>query len=956
MNSLGLPPFITVRRAREHNLKDVTVEIPRGRLVVLTGVSGSGKSSLAFDTVYAEGQRRYVDSLASYARQFLGQRQRPAVDHIAGLSPAIAIEQKAASRNPRSTVGTVTEIHDYLRVLYARVGEPHCPTCGRPVGAQTAQEIVDQVLAQPAGSRWLLLAPLARNRRGEYADVFAQARKAGFARVRVDGRVYSLREPPRLDRRHRHAVDLVVDRVELPVEDRQRLAESVETALRFGEGALVLAPDGAAGEDVLLSERNACLHCGLSFEELTPQLFSFNNPAGACPTCHGLGTVAEVDPDLVVDRSKSIADGAILPWGPQDYTKLETWSERRNEQVLRHFGIPVDAPFAELTAEQQRVLLHGGGKEKLLVSWRSEKSGAAGQRYVTWDGVIPRLRRHLAETKSDGARGYYLRFFAQQPCPDCRGAKLRPEARAVTLGGLTIVDVERLSIADALAHVEGLRLGEAARAIAEELLAEVTGRLRFLMNVGLHYLTLDRAAPTLSGGESQRIRLASQIGCGLVGVLYILDEPSIGLHQRDNGRLIATLQELRDLGNTVLVVEHDEETIRSADWVIDFGPGAGVEGGHVVAVGRPEAIAAHPASLTGQYLSGRRRIDVPPRRPPPRDWLTVRGAREHNLKGLTVRFPLGRLVCVTGVSGSGKSSLVNRILYRALERDLMRAAIKPGRHEGIDGVERLDKVIAIDQTPIGRTPRSNPATYVGAYDAIRALFAQLPDARARGYRVGRFSFNVKGGRCEACQGDGVKRIEMQFLADVYVPCELCRGRRYNRETLEVQFKGRSIADVLDLTVAEGAELFATLPPIARPLAMLAEVGLGYVQLGQPATTLSGGEAQRVKLARELCRPDTGRTLYVLDEPTTGLHFADVDRLLGVLRRLVEAGNSVVVIEHNLDVVKTADWLIDLGPDGGEGGGHLLAAGTPEQVAADPTSLTGQFLRPLLAGQLGAVGP
>jgi excinuclease ABC subunit A len=944
---MPLPEQIVVRGAREHNLKNVTVALPRERLVVLTGVSGSGKSSFAFDTVYAEGQRRYVESLSSYARQFLGQRQRPAVDHVSGLSPAIAIEQKSASRNPRSTVGTVTEVHDHLRVLYARVGQPHCPSCGRPVGAQAPQQVADRILAQPPGSRWLILAPVVRGRRGEYEEVFARARRDGFARVRVDRRVYSLREPPKLDRRHRHQIELVVDRAEVGEGiDRQRLAESVETALRFGDGALVLAPEAASGEDVLLSERNACLYCGLSFDELTPQLFSFNNPAGACPACSGLGTVPEIDPDLVVpDRSKSIAEGAIAPWGAQDFVKRESWTERRNATVLGHYRIPWDVPFAELTDEQQQIVLFGG-PDRIRVVWQDEKSGRSGARPIVWEGVVPSLRRHLRETKSDGAREWYLRFFARATCPSCAGAKLRPEARAVTLGGRTIVDLERLSIAEALRFFERLELPDRERVIAEELLHEITSRLRFLMNVGLHYLTLDRAAPTLSGGEAQRIRLASQIGCGLVGVLYILDEPSIGLHQRDNGRLIRTLQELRDLGNTVMVVEHDEETIRQADWVIDFGPGAGVAGGRVVAVGRPDAIAASGESLTGRYLAGELRIAVPPRQRPS-GWLTVRGAREHNLKSLTVRFPLGVMTVVTGVSGSGKSTLVNQILYRALERDLMRASTKPGRHDGIEGLPQLDKVIAIDQQPIGRTPRSNPATYVGAWDGVRELFARLPEARVRGYREGRFSFNVRGGRCELCHGDGVKRIEMQFLADVVVPCELCRGRRFNRETLEVRWRGKSIADLLDLTVDEAVELFATVPQVARPLEMLRDVGLGYMRLGQSATTLSGGEAQRVKLARELCRPDTGKTLYILDEPTTGLHFADVDRLLGVLRRLVEQGNTVVVIEHNLEVIKTADWIVDLGPDGGEEGGYLVAEGTPEEVARDDRSVTGRYLREVL---------
>ncbi len=1020
------PDRIIIRGAREHNLKNVTVELPRDQLVVLTGVSGSGKSSLAFDTLYAEGQRRYVESLSSYARQFLGAQQKPAVDYIAGLSPAISIEQKTASKNPRSTVGTVTEIHDYLRVLYARIGEPHCPSCGRTVGAQTPEQIVDQILAQPPGSQWLILAPVARNRKGEFADVFAQARKDGFARVRVNGRICSLDEEIKLDKKRKHLVDLVVDRIRIPAQvptpdedtelDRSRLTDSVETALRFGEGVLVLAPFGdgtgpvhpqatlaslpppetpphatasaptpsqthatatapsherpragaerpapapasggglkgiaASAGDLLFSEQNACLYCGLSFEALTPQHFSFNSPIGACPSCLGLGTTLEVDPQLVIpDPSKSIREGAIAPWGEQDDVQEAgtSWNDQFRAQILSHYGIPVDVPFHSLSPEHQRLLLYGSD-EKIKVTWQN-KDGSHGSWYSRWEGVIPRLKRRLKQTHSEEMREEYLTYFTQQQCTACRGEKLKPEARAVTVGGRRLPEVEQLSIAEALAFFEHLELPERERAIAQELLKEIGGRLQFLINVGLHYLTLDRAAPTLSGGEAQRIRLASQIGCGLVGVLYILDEPSIGLHQRDNGKLIRTLESLRDAGNTVVVVEHDLETMLAADYLIDFGLGAGIHGGRVVAAGTPKEVARNPESLTGRYLSGELQIPVPAtRRPAGEKWLTIYGAREHNLKNLTVRFPLERLVVVTGVSGSGKSSLVNEILYKALERDLMRGSTKPGAYDRLDGTQHLDKVIAIDQDPIGRTPRSNPATYTGVYDHIRHLFAQLPEARIRGYRPGRFSFNVKGGRCEACQGDGVKRIEMQFLADVFVPCEVCKGRRFTRETLEVRFKGHSIADVLELTIDEAAALFASVPAIARVLQTLIDVGLGYMKLGQPAPTLSGGEAQRVKLAKELCRPATGRTLYVLDEPTTGLHFADIQRLLDVLNRLVDQGNTVVVIEHNLDVIKTADWVIDLGPEGGEGGGRILAEGTPEQVAAVEHSFTGHFLRAAL---------
>lgn len=979
------PDQIVIQGAREHNLKNVTVTIPRDRLVVLTGVSGSGKSSLAFDTLYAEGQRRYVESLSSYARQFLGNQQKPAVDYIVGLSPAISIEQKSASRNPRSTVGTVTEIHDYLRVLYARIGVPHCPSCGRKVAAQTAEQIVDQVLAQAPGSQWLILAPMARNRKGEFQDVFAQARKDGFVRVRVNGQVFGVDSPPSLDKKRKHVIDIVVDRVRVPEPgpdgivpedaiDRQRLTDSVETALRVGEGTMVLAPmtssahpsadatgEGAsavadaassgglkgmqaAAGDLLFAETNACAYCNLSFEELSPQLFSFNSPVGACPDCLGLGSTIAIDESLVVpDPSKTILEGAVEPWGEQDDEGGTGWGDRYRAQVLAAYGVPVDVAWRDLTPEHRHLLMQGADGDKIKITW-TNKDGSGGSWFSKWEGIVPRIQRMLKQTTSESQRQHYMRYFSQQPCAACHGEKLKPEARAVTVGGTRLPDLEHLSIGSTLDFFAGLSLPPREATIAHDLLNEIRGRLEFLVNVGLHYLTLDRAAPTLSGGESQRIRLASQIGCGLVGVLYILDEPSIGLHQRDNGKLIQTLETLRDTGNTVVVVEHDLDTMFAADWLIDFGPGAGINGGEVVAFGTPKQVARNPRSLTGQFLSGERTIEMPERRREPGDrWLTIRGAREHNLKDVDVAFPLECFVAVAGVSGSGKSSLVNGILRKALEQRLMRAQARPGAHAGLEGVEHLDKVIAIDQDPIGRTPRSNPATYVGVYDQIRDLFSNMPEAKIRGYKPGRFSFNVKGGRCEACEGDGVKRIEMQFLADVFVPCEVCKGKRFNRETLEVKFRGKSIADVLDMSIEEAVEVFENVPGIARILRTLLDVGLGYMRLGQASTTLSGGEAQRVKLARELCRPATGRTLYILDEPTTGLHFADVQKLLDVLQRLTNAGNTVIVIEHNLDVLKCADWIIDLGPEGGSGGGQVLATGTPEVVARTAGAPTGAFL-------------
>ncbi len=988
------PEKIIIRGAREHNLKNITVEIPRDQLVVLTGVSGSGKSSLAFDTLYAEGQRRYVESLSSYARQFLGQNQKPKVDYIGGLSPAISIEQKTASRNPRSTVGTVTEIHDYLRVLYARVGLPHCPSCGDRVGGQTAEQIVERIMARPRPYTFLVLAPVARFRKGQYQETFEAARREGFARVRVNGEVHRLDEPIKLDKRKKHEIEIVVDRLRLePTDDpeeldaeRSRLTDSVETALAHGDGAVMVAildGEGAAaapgegtegtqqaaplrniggkaqaGEaarapklaprpgDILFSERNACLRCGLSFEDLSPQLFSFNSPQGACPDCLGLGTQTEIDPTLVVpDHRRSLHAGAIAPWGDRLAPGARnSWLKRSITQVCAHFGIDMAAPFASLTEDQQQVLLWGAKGQRVGIKWQG-RGGSHGTFMTKWEGAIPRLKRRLAQTDSEFARQRYMQYMSRQPCPTCHGTKLQAAAAAVAVGGRSIVDVEHMSIAEALHFFEHVELSERDRLIADDLLREICGRLRFLLNVGLYYLTLDRPAPSLSGGEAQRIRLASQIGCGLVGVLYILDEPSIGLHQRDNGRLLRTLEELRDLGNTVVVVEHDLETMLAANHIIDFGPGAGVRGGEVVAAGPPATIAASPASLTGRYLASDLEIAVPTTRRPANDaWLTVHGAGEHNLRDLTVRLPLGLLICVTGVSGSGKSTLVNEIIYKALSRQLMRTQVRPGRHDRIEGLNQLDKVIAITQDPIGRTPRSNPATYAGVFDGIRAVFAKTPEARIRGYKPGRFSFNVKGGRCEACKGDGLKKIEMQFLADVYVPCEVCKGKRFNRETLQVTYKGKTIADVLAMTVDEAVEHFANIPAVYKVLRTLVDVGLGYMQLGQPATTLSGGEAQRVKLAKELCRPATGRTLYVLDEPTTGLHFADIQKLLDVLQRLVEHGNTVVVIEHNMDVIKTADHLIDLGPEGGLDGGRVIATGTPEAVAAVPQSFTGQHLR------------
>ncbi len=946
---------ILIKGARQHNLKNIDLTIPRDRLVVITGVSGSGKSSLAFDTLYAEGQRRYVESLSAYARQFLGQMDKPDVDFIEGLSPAISIDQKTTSQNPRSTVGTVTEIYDYLRLLFARIGRPHCPNCGQPIAQQTVQQMVDQLLALGEGTRLVILAPVVRGRKGEYRKLFEEIRKDGFVRVRVDGEVYDVAQVPELDKHKKHTIEVVVDRVVVRPDVAGRLADSMETALRRGEGIAMAQVVGGDGSVLTFSERFACPTCGFSFEEISPRMFSFNSPYGACRTCSGLGVRMEVDPELVLDRSRSVVDGGIRPWADNG----SRWLHTLLEATCREYGIDPRKPIGKLSPEQVDVLLYGTRGRPITFRYRT-LSGQEKTYAHPFPGVIPNLEERYRDAQSEWARSEIEAYMSSRPCPDCGGARLRRESLAVTVGGLNIMQVTAMSVRQALAWFETLdaRLTERERAIAAQVLKEIRARLSFMVDVGLDYLTLDRAAGTLAGGEAQRIRLATQIGSQLVGVLYILDEPSIGLHQRDNRRLLNTLKHLRDLGNTVIVVEHDEETIREADFIIDIGPGAGVHGGEVVVAGTLEQVMAEPRSVTGQYLSGKRRIEVPALRRPPGDrWLEIRGARHHNLKGIDVRIPLGLFVCVTGVSGSGKSTLVGDILYARLARELNGVTtVRPGEHDAILGLEHLDKVIAIDQSPIGRTPRSNPATYTGAFTGIREVFALTPEARARGYKPGRFSFNVKGGRCEACQGDGIIKIEMHFLPDVYVPCEVCKGKRYNRETLEIRYKEKTIADVLDMTVDEAVEFFRHIPAVYRKLQTLQDVGLGYIRLGQPATQLSGGEAQRVKLATELSRRETGRTIYILDEPTTGLHMDDVRKLLDVLQRLVDAGNTVVVIEHNLDVIKCADWIIDLGPEGGEGGGRVVAEGPPEAVARTPGSWTGLYLRPVLgiAGDVDGV--
>ncbi len=938
---------IVIHGAREHNLKNITLELPRDKLIVFTGLSGSGKSSLAFDTIYAEGQRRYVESLSAYARQFLGQMDKPDVDFIEGLSPAISIDQKSGTKNPRSTVGTITEVYDYLRVLYARIGHPHCPRCGRPIGRQTPDQIVDQVLQLPEGTRFQVLAPVVRGRKGEYERLLADLARRGFVRARIDGEVRDLSEPIRLDRYYKHTIEVVVDRLVAKAGIRRRVADSVETALQLAEGIAAIAVQTDGREEVqTFSQSLACTHCGVSFEELQPRNFSFNSPYGACRTCDGLGTRLEVDPELVVpDPDRSLAEGAIAPWAG---SRLEYW-DRVLEAVAEAHGFDVRTPWRKLPKRARDVILYGSDEE-IHVTYRN-RYGRLRSYWTTYEGVVPNVERRHAETDSETQRERLEQFMREVPCRACGGARLRPESLAVTVGGLSIAQLTALSIRDCLRFFDTLVLSDRERMIAERLLKEIRARLGFLVDVGLDYLTLDRPSGTLAGGEAQRIRLATQIGSGLVGVLYILDEPSIGLHQRDNRRLIDTLLRLRDLGNTLIVVEHDEATIHAADHIVDIGPGAGAHGGEIVYSGDLAGLLACDGSLTGAFLAGRRSIPIPQvRRRPTGRWLRVEGAREHNLKDITVEIPLGLLVCVTGVSGSGKSTLIQEVLLRALMQRLYRSRALPGRHRRLVGWEQVDKVIDIDQSPIGRTPRSNPATYTGVFDHIRRLFAQTPEARVRGYLPGRFSFNVRGGRCESCAGDGQIKIEMHFLPDVYVTCEVCKGRRYNRETLEVRYKHRTIADVLDMSVDEALEFFRNIPVIARHLQTLADVGLGYIKLGQPAPTLSGGEAQRVKLAAELQKRATGRTFYVLDEPTTGLHFEDIRKLLAVLQRLVSAGNTVVVIEHNLDVIKTADWIVDLGPEGGDAGGEVVAAGPPEEVAAHPRSFTGRFL----AGVLGRV--
>lgn len=979
------PEQIFVRGAQQHNLKRIDVVVPRNSFVVLTGVSGSGKSSLAFDTIFAEGQRRYVESLSSYARQFLGQMEKPKVDAITGLSPAIAIEQKAVSKNPRSTVGTVTEVMDYLRVLFARVGQPHCPECGRAVRPQSAQQIADQLASLPPGTRFELLAPLARDRKGTHAELLARAVNDGFARARIDGETFELRSQlPRLNKKKKHNIDIIVDRLLVPDQRdevfQSRLVDSAETALRAG-GGLLIAKLGK--EELLHSEHSACPSCGISIPELSPQLFSFNSPLGMCPDCHGIGTQMQVNPELIIENGElSILDGA-LRWYGNVRKKKSTWRLDTLLSMARHYDVDLELPWNELPASFREVMLHGSKGEKIRFTHQAESPDGSwsGESVRPLQGIIFHINRLFRQTKSDYTRRFYASFMSQQPCASCHGTRLRPEARQVTVGGKRIPEVSAMAIDEAYAWITSLYgLGSNAAVqsnglvkagvlilaepkastaglsaeqfeIGEEVLKEIRDRLQFMLNVGLHYLTLDRAAPTLSGGEAQRIRLASQIGCGLVGVLYILDEPSIGLHARDNRALLETLIRLRDMGNTVLVVEHDEETMRQADWLIDLGPGAGVKGGEVVAAGSPKMVAAHPSSLTGRYLRGELQICSPngrKRRQARNGMLTLAGARLHNLKNINASFPLGTLICVTGVSGSGKSSLVAQTLHPALARLLHNAQQTAGPYHHLDGVDYLDKVINITQDPIGRTPRSNPATYVGVFGEIRRLFASLPESKARGYQPGRFSFNVKGGRCNACAGYGLRRVEMHFLPDVWVKCRECQGRRFSRETLSVAFKGANIADVLDMDVQEALELFSNHPKIARKLQTLHDVGLDYVKLGQSALTLSGGEAQRIKLSKELSRVATGRTLYILDEPTTGLHFADIQRLLDVLHRLVDAGNTVIIIEHNLDVVKTADYLIDLGPEGGDGGGHIVAQGTPEEVTQVDISYTGQALRQVLA--------
>ncbi|MBR2602425.1 MAG: excinuclease ABC subunit UvrA [Clostridia bacterium] len=940
---------IRVRGAREHNLKNIDVDIPRDRLTVITGLSGSGKSSLAFDTIYAEGQRRYVESLSSYARQFLGQMDKPDLDSIDGLSPAISIDQKTTGRNPRSTVGTVTEIHDYFRLLWARTGIPHCPNCGREIRKQSVDEIVDAVMRYPEGTRMQVLAPVVRARKGEHRDILEKAAKNGYVRVRIDGAMYELDDTPELNKKQKHTIEVVVDRliVRETKEFRQRLSDDIETAAGQSAGLIIMnrLSEEDPGED-LFSMNYACPECGISIEELTPRMFSFNSPFGACPVCDGLGTQMVISEEAIFpDEHLSLREGGLNAMG------FDTGSGMASQYLKamgKKYGFTMDTPVGKLKEDARRAILYGTGDEKLTI----EYEGARGisQYSTAFEGVIPTMERRYRETASEGMREAYEEYMAEELCPACHGQRLKPEARAVTVGGKSLPEISDMSILECRRFFQNLQLDGNRAIIARQILKEIDSRLGFLADVGLGYLTLSRAAGSLSGGEAQRIRLATQIGSALMGVLYVLDEPSIGLHQRDNAKLIATLKKMRDLGNTVLVVEHDEETMYAADHIIDIGPGAGLHGGRLIAQGNVEEIKACPESITGQYLSGAKRIPVPSQRRKPAGWLKVFGAAENNLKHINVKVPLGVLCCVTGVSGSGKSSLVNEIIYQHLAKKLNRAKTRAGKFDSMEGLERLDKIIMIDQSPIGRTPRSNPATYTGMFDLIRKLYALSPEAKARGYKENRFSFNVKGGRCEACQGDGLQKIEMHFLPDLYVPCEVCHGQRYNRETLEVTWQGKNIYEVLEMTVEEALPFFENHPQIRRKLETLADVGLGYMKLGQSSTTLSGGEAQRVKLATELSRKATGRTIYLLDEPTTGLHMADVDKLISVLQRLTDAGNSVLVIEHNLDVIKVADWIIDLGPEGGDGGGTLVAEGTPEQVAKTKESYTGQYLQPLLEKQ------
>ena len=935
---------IIVKGAREHNLKNIDVEIPRDKLVVITGISGSGKSTLAFYTIYAEGQRRYVESLSAYARQFLGQMDKPDVDYIEGLSPAISIDQKTTSKNPRSTVGTVTEIYDYLRLLFARIGKPHCPNCGKEVSRQTVDQMVDTIMKLPERTRIQILAPVVRGRKGEFVKLFESIKKNGFMRVRVDGELIEIGDEIKLEKNKKHHIEIIVDRIIIRPGVESRLADSIETALAQAEGLVIV--DVIGEQELLFSQNLSCPDCNISLEELSPRMFSFNSPYGACPTCSGLGINMEVDPDLVIpDWEKSVAEGAVAPWsatpGGYYFQMLSA--------VMNHYGYSVDTPIKDLPDEIVDVLLYGS-KEDIEFNYVSKFSKRTRRHTGKFEGVINNLRRRYEEAP-EFARDEIEKYMSTKPCPTCKGARLKPEVLAVTVGDKSIAQVTALSIREALKFFNELSLSELEKMIAHQVLKEIKNRLQFLVDVGLDYLTLDRAAGTLSGGESQRIRLATQIGSRLVGVLYILDEPSIGLHQRDNDKLLKTLKDLRDLGNTVLVVEHDEDTMRAADYIIDIGPGAGEHGGKIVACGPIEDIEKSEESITGQYLSGKKQIPIPKKRRKPNEaWLELKGCREHNLKNIDVRFPLGLFTCVTGVSGSGKSTLVNEILYKVLREKLYKARTFPGDFDEILGIEHVGKVINIDQSPIGRTPRSNPATYTNVFNDIREVFSLTPEARMRGYKPGRFSFNVKGGRCEACKGDGIIKIEMHFLADIYVPCEVCKGKRYNRETLEVKYKGKSIADILDMTVDEALEFFENIPKIKRKLETLRDVGLGYIRLGQPSTTLSGGEAQRVKLSTELSKLSNGNTVYILDEPTTGLHPADIHKLLDVLQRLVEGGGTVIVIEHNLDVIKTADYIIDLGPEGGDKGGQIVATGTPEEVAQNPNSYTGQFLKKVLNRQ------